>query len=151
MGRLLAMDKPVILATMYFVYGSNARFGVRSKTTFDAVLAGERTSTTRFPHWPGYRRWEFLRKGQIVRFFDTKEMDKRCVDVVVTHVAPINLRSCSDMGLEEWSKAEGWSPKFGRDLGIMHGPGTWIRFEPRLCEVNLSDQVTDDFKKVAHK
>jgi hypothetical protein len=46
----------MLKATMYFSYGRDARSGLKSTTTFDAILAGERSSTTRFPSWPGYER-----------------------------------------------------------------------------------------------
>jgi len=39
----------MLKAAMYFSYGRGARSGLNSKTPFDTILAGERTSTTRFP------------------------------------------------------------------------------------------------------
>jgi hypothetical protein len=49
-------DEEMLRASMYFSYGRDARSDVCSKTTFNAVLAGERSLTTRFPVWPGYER-----------------------------------------------------------------------------------------------
>lgn len=117
-----------IKASMYFAYGRDAREGIRSRTTFDAILAGERTSTTRFPAWPGYQRWTQLKAGERVRFYADREMRGRYVDVVVDSIEPINLATCSAERLEEWSKAEGWSPAHGRATGKRMGAGLQIRY-----------------------
>src|SRR3546814_16234203 len=57
-------DKPAVQASMYFKYGRDRRAGVSSESTFDAIVAGERTSTTRFPAWGGYKRWEEMRSEE---------------------------------------------------------------------------------------
>src|SRR3546814_13639370 len=75
---------------MYFSYGRDRREGVSSASTFDAILAGERTSTTRFPAWGGYSRWEAMKPGEKVRFFEDREMRGRFVDVRVTGVEPLD-------------------------------------------------------------
>lgn len=53
----------MLKATMYFFYVRDARLGLNSKRRFDAILAGERSSTTRFPAWPGYERRRKLKVG----------------------------------------------------------------------------------------
>ncbi|QAY80334.1 hypothetical protein [Sphingosinicella sp. BN140058] len=115
---------------MYFAYRGDARRDIRSLTTFEAILAGERTSTTRYPDWPGYGRWERLQPGEHVRFFEDRHMTGRFVDVVVDSIEPINLATCPAERLEAWSKAEGWSPAYGRRSGRQHGPGLQIRYRP---------------------
>lgn len=120
--------RPIISASMYFAYNGESRPEIRSRTTFDAILAGERTSTTRFPAWPGYARWTKLQPGDVVRFYDDRAMRGRWLDVVVESIEPINLATCSAERLEAWSKAEGWSVAHGRQIGVRHGEGLQIRY-----------------------
>src|SRR3546814_17593324 len=75
---------------MYFKYGRDRRAGVSSESTFDAIVAGERTSTTRFPAWGGYKRWEEMKPGENVRFYEDREMKGRFVDVRVKNVEPMD-------------------------------------------------------------
>lgn len=147
---------PEIKASMYFAFGRSKREGVSSTTTFDAILAGERTSTTRFPAWGGYSRWEAMKPGETVRFFEDKEMRGRYVDVRVTGVEPIDLKNCSRDRLEDWSKSEGWSTDAGRGYGEKYGPGVQIRYEPVpgqeiLKERGRSDDQQLDFLAAAHQ
>ncbi|WP_152568965.1 hypothetical protein [Microvirga sp. BSC39] len=58
----------MLKVTMHFSYGRDAWSGLNSKATFDAILAGERSSTTRFPSWPGYERWKALKVDDHVAF-----------------------------------------------------------------------------------
>src|SRR3546814_2032 len=115
-------DKPAVQASMYFKYGRDRRTGVSSESTFDAIVSGERTSTTRFPAWGGYKRWEEMKPGETVRFYEDREMKGRFVDVRVKNVEPIDLAKCGDERLEAWSKAEGRSEErsVGKGWG---GPG----------------------------
>lgn len=128
---------PVMHASMYFAYGNEKRPEVRSKTTFDAILAGERTSTTRFPQWPGYQRWIAIRTGDIVRFYADKQMLGRHVDVEILAASFINLAECSAEDLEAWSLAEGWAPEYGRSIGHRHGLGLWINYR-RLEQTSVT-------------
>jgi hypothetical protein len=119
----------MIKASMYFAFGRDACPGLRSRTTFEAILAGERTSTTRFPAWPGYERWKGLKAGDRVRFFEDREMRGRFVDVVVTETPKeIDLAGCSPAEIAEWSLAEGWSETAGRGYGRKYGPGLQLRY-----------------------
>jgi hypothetical protein len=121
----------MLKATMYFSYGRDARSSLKSKTTFDAILAGERSSTTRFPSWPGYQRWKGLMVGDQVRFYADRDMKGRYVDVTVTEVPKvIDLAKCSEADLAAWSEAEGWSQSAGRRYGGQYGPGLQIRYRP---------------------
>ena len=116
--------------SMYFSYGRSRREGVQAASTFEAILSGERTSTTRFDNWQGSDRWGRLKPGAVVRMFEDKEMKGRHVDVRVTGVERIDLAQCSDARMEEWSKAEGWSTTAGRDYGAKNQPGWQVRYEP---------------------
>lgn len=125
-----ASPEPQMRGTMYFSYGASRRRGVSAATTFEGILSGERTSTTRFDTWRGSDRWGDLKAGAVVRFFEDKEMNGRFVDVRVTGVDRIDLAKCSEQRLEEWSKAEGWSPQAGRNFGNKDGAGWQVRYEP---------------------
>lgn len=115
-------------ASMYFAYGRDARPGLRSRTTFEAVLAGERTSTTRFPQWPGHARWTTLQPGDVIRFYADRAMTGRWVDVEVESVSTIDLSTCGDKELEAWSASEGWSASAGRSFGRRYGRGLQVRY-----------------------
>lgn len=123
-------SEPQFRASMYFSYGRSRRPGVESESTFDAIVAGERTSTTRFPQWGNYDSWSNMKAGDVVRFYEDKEMRGRHVDVRVTGVKEIDLKHCSPERLEEWSKVEGWSKEAGRNFGQRYGIGAQIGYEP---------------------
>jgi hypothetical protein len=118
-----------IEAGLWFSYGTSKRPEVTSRTTFDAVLRGERNSTTRFAAWPGHEAWKRVAPGELVRFSERKDRTGRTLVVRVTSVSPIDLRTCDEAALETWSVAEGWSREHGRDRGAALGPGLWIRHE----------------------
>lgn len=116
-------------ASMYFAYGRDARPGLRTRTTFEAILAGERTSTTRFPAWPGHERWARVKPGDRVRFYEDREMRGRFVDCIVTDPPrPIDLAECDAPSLAAWSQAEGWSEAAGRGYGRRYGVGLQVRY-----------------------
>ncbi len=117
-------------ATMYFDYNRDRRPGVQSTSTFDAILDAERTSTTRFPQWGNIQKWENLKEGDKVRFFDDKEMRGRSVVVTVGEVKKVDFRTMSDQQKDEWSKAEGWSKEHATALGNRYGAGVQIRYRP---------------------
>jgi hypothetical protein len=121
----------MLISGMYFSYGRDARPGMRTSTTFDAILAGERTSTTRFASWPQFSAYRDLKVGDRLRFFADRSMKGRSVDVVVTELPrEIDLARCSQAELEAWSAAEGWSASSGRGYGRRYGVGVQIRYRP---------------------
>ena len=121
--------EPQMRASMYFSYGRDRRPGVEAASTFEAILSGERTSTTRFDSWNGSDRWGRLGAGAVVRMFEDKEMKGRFVDVRIASVERLDLGRASPERLEEWSKAEGWSVEHGRAIGSRGG--AWqVRYEP---------------------
>lgn len=122
------LPEPAMKASMYFNFGAQRRDGVESSSTFEAINAGERTSTTRFPAWGSIDRWENLQKGSVVRFYEDKEMRGRSVDVVVTGTSRIDLSKASGEEIRAWSQAEGWSESAGRDFGRKYGEGVQVRY-----------------------
>ena len=115
-------------ASMYFSFGWEARPDVKSSTTFDAILEGERTSTTRFDKWKGSDRWGQLRKGDLVRFYEDREMKGKSVVVKVDSVERIDMRTLDDRQREDWSKAEGWSVLHAKKSAERYGAGFQIRY-----------------------
>jgi alkylated DNA repair dioxygenase AlkB len=89
---------------MTFAYDKNKRSDVKSTTTFDAILAGERTATTRYSDNKAFNYWKEAKVGDIITW---DSGDGRTVDVVVTKaLAPL---VGSGKTAEQWSKLEGWS------------------------------------------
>jgi len=114
-------------AGLWFRYGRQKRPGVTAASTFEAVLAGERSSTTRFLCW--HAMWAAVRHGDLVRFHEEQGNSGRCLVVRVLGTRPIDLLHCSGAELEEWSRCEGWAVAKGRALGAELGPALWIRHE----------------------
>jgi len=136
--------------SMYFKYEGKARPEIKSASTFDAILAGERTGTTRFPDWykwnPAlYEQLKQIPPGTELKFFDTPKMtnDSR---VVTVRTVPTKRSKSLGLGgsaheltyqdlvdnpqwLELWSKREGWSPSEGLNFFRKYGKGTQIPFE----------------------
>jgi alkylated DNA repair dioxygenase AlkB len=89
---------------MEYPYDKNKRLDVKSTTTFDATLAGERTATTRYSDHKAFKYWKNAKVGDIITW---DSGDGRTVDVVVTKaLAPL---VGSGKNAEQWSKLEGWS------------------------------------------
>ncbi len=122
------LPEPSIKASMYFPFGNQRRDDVKSETTFEAIKAGERTSTTRFDAWGSQDRWEKLPRGAVARFYSDKEMRGPSVDVVVLETKRVDMGRMSDAEMRDWSKAEGWTEQAGRDFGRKYGAGVQIRY-----------------------
>lgn len=137
-------ERPKLNGQMYFPYGNGRREGVQAKTTFEAILSGERTSTTRFDNWSSSAKWGALEKGDLVRMYEDKTMDGRFVDVRVTGVERIDLAQASPARMEEWSKAEGWSVEAGREYGAKNRPGWQVRYEPVPGQAILKERERGD-------
>lgn len=143
----MSYQKPM---SMYFKYDGKARPEIKSASTFDAILAGERTGTTRFPDWykwnPAlYDQLKQIPPGTELKFFDTPKMtnDSR---VVTVKTVPTKRSKSLGLGgsahelsyqdlvdnpqwLELWSKREGWLPSEGLNFFRKYGKGTQIPFE----------------------
>lgn len=112
-------------ATMYFRYGQQKRPGVVADTTFDAILNGERTSTTRFDTWKGSEKWRAAVPGDTIKFYADADFSGRSVIVTITKVIRINLSEFTEEQYDEWSRLEGWSVKHAKSLMAL-GPATQI-------------------------
>ena len=104
-----------IEAGLWFRYGRQRRDGVTADSTFEAVLRGERVSTTRFERWPGHARWREVRPGDLVRFFEEEGRGGRSLIVRILSVEPIDLWSCGGGNLPE--PAGGGPPPPGPAVG----------------------------------
>lgn len=89
---------------MTFVYGNQKRSDVTSSNTFDAILAGERTATTRYESDGNLDYWKNAKVGDIITW---KSAAGRTVDVVVTKA--LHPLAGSGKTPEIWSKLEGWA------------------------------------------
>lgn len=136
--------------SMYFKFDGKARPEIKSASTFDAILAGERTGTTRFPDWykwnPAlYDQLKQIPPGTELKFFDTEKMSNNS-RVVTVKTVPSKLSAMrggagstyeltrqdmidSPQWLERWSQREGWSPSEGMSFFNKYGRGTQIPFE----------------------
>lgn len=117
-------------ASMYFSFALDGRPDVKSESTFDAILEGERTSTTRYDKWKGSDDWKDM-AGKLARFYEDREMKGRSVVVRVDSVRRIDMREFSEKEKEEWSKAEGWAPhRVAAAIRAGHPTGWQIRYTP---------------------
>lgn len=92
---------------MTYSYGNNKRADVTADTTFDAILNGERTATTRYTSDGNLDYWKQAKVGDIITW---DSGDGRTVNVEVTKaLAPLKG---SGKTAEEWSKLEGWSKEY---------------------------------------
>jgi uncharacterized protein YqfB (UPF0267 family) len=90
---------------MTYPYRNNKRADVVSETTFDAVVNGERTATTRYESQGNMDYWKQAKVGDIITFKD--KTFSNTVDVVVTkEFQPLKG---SGKTPEQWSKLEGWN------------------------------------------
>lgn len=130
-GRdLLRLGKPVLEAGMYFSFNGRQRPEVAAQTTFDAILSGDRTATTRFDTWPGTERWREVSPGDVIRFFSEKGNRGRSVDVVITGRHDVDLGKMADHQLERWSQLEGWSPEAAKRDFASAGRGIQLTYVP---------------------
>ena len=98
---------PTKTGQMTFSYGTNKRSDVKSNTTLEAIINGERTATTRYSTDGHIDYWKDLKVGDIVAF--TSADRKTTVYVKITK--PLTKLD-SSTNAEEWSKKEGWSVEY---------------------------------------
>lgn len=113
-----ACDDTVLFdAGMYYAYGKRGRQGLSAKTCFEAILSGERTSTTRFEKdSPSqFRRWASVRPGDRVRVWSGKwdplksSFSGESAVIEITHLpARLRLERISPEGALRWEATEGW-------------------------------------------
>lgn len=93
-------------AQMVYDYNGMSRPEVKSKSTFDAILNGERSATTRYASQGHLDDWKSLKVGDFVSF---RSNDVRKLYVRITKEATTLTK---DTDAEEWSKKEGWSTEY---------------------------------------
>lgn len=115
-----------------FPAGDYRRPGLNSLTTWDAIIAGERTATTRL--YNNYRRWPWvwqeilqLRPGQQVVF------TKKELEMIVEVTAPPQVVTLENAA--QWSKLEGWNEEFLAMLLAKDHPGNARQFQFRFVEL----------------
>ncbi len=145
-------QKPVLVSSMYFSYDGHQRAGVTAKTTFDAILLGQRTSTTRFRKWGGTDKWAAKEAGTLVRF----HADKLCksdeyVDVVITAVENIDLRWCAPADRERWSRCEGWTESQGQTFGMRNGNAVWVHYKLLTMSPGAEKRLERAKAQIAHE
>ncbi|RLD00701.1 MAG: hypothetical protein DRI46_06825 [Chloroflexi bacterium] len=129
-------------ATMYFAYGKDRKSSVKANTTFEAILSGERTSTTRKKgSWA-----DKVKKGDILEFWSGNRVGSGdSVRVVATADAKtINLSEMSPQEIDAWATAEGWSVRAAVKFAnsFLKGNTTQVRYRLE----NESDIVSTDRK-----
>ena len=98
---------PVKTGRMTFSYGKGKRADVKSDTTIEAIINGERTATTRYSTDGHIEYWKNLKIGDIVAFTSSDKETK----VYVKITKPLTKLD-SSINSEEWSKKEGWSVEY---------------------------------------
>ena len=101
---------PIKTGQMTFSYGKNKRENIQSSSTFEAIINGERTATTRYTTDGNIDYWKGLKVGDIVAF---KSAGNKGV-VYVRITKPFTKLNTST-NAEEWSKKEGWSVDYYND------------------------------------
>lgn len=148
------VEKPTnkLIGKMSFTYGNDKRSDVTATTTFDAILSGERTATTRYESNGNIDYWKKAKVGDIITW---ESEDGRRVDVEVTK--ELHPLKGSGKTPEQWSKLEGWSKEYFE-----------IKVRPRIDEAwqmeyklakptqvakradqELRDQITKELPSVA--
>jgi hypothetical protein len=135
--------------TMYFSYNGLQRPEVLARTTFDAIIAGQRTATTRFPEDANADYWFDTEEGDIITWWSGNKVGEgRSVTVQVTSVVPVDFTQMSDQELENWSKLEGWSLGYAKNkrTANIRNKGIQIRYRilPGDQAKTLTGPKTDD-------
>lgn len=103
-------------ATMFKSYFNHKRPGMKWNTTFEAVIAGDRTSTTRFEGQGTFKTfWDKRKVGDVIQFRNTEEKtgDTEYVYVMITGVRDITAAMANDPTfVQDWSDREGWSKEY---------------------------------------
>jgi alkylated DNA repair dioxygenase AlkB len=120
---------------MTYSYGNEKRPGVIADTTFDAILSGERTATTRFEKDGNLDYWKNAKIGDIITW---RAKDGRTVDVEVTKA--LHPLVGSGKTPEMWSKLEGWSiGRFNTKVKPLISQAYQIEF--KLAQPAIQQQV----------
>lgn len=90
-------------ARMTYSYGSQGRANLRSKTTLEAIVRGERTATTRYMSDGNLATWRKMKVGDIVKFTGKDGA------TVLVRITKELVKLDENTSAEEWSEKEGWS------------------------------------------
>jgi hypothetical protein len=122
-------------ATMHFSYRGSQRPEVTSLTTFEAIIKGERTATTRYAGHAGYSSWVKTKPGDIVKFWSgTTVGSGQSLLVKIKSKKTIDFPKMSDSQIEAWSKLEGWSFKYGEKHKNFTSGNVGVQIEFELLE-----------------
>ena len=125
-----------ISGKMTFAYSGNKRPDVKADTTFDAILNGERTATTRYESDGNLNYWKGAKVGDIITW---ESADGRTVDVVVTK--ELHPLKGSGKTQEQWSKLEGWSiPYFNKNVKPKLDTAWQIEYKVVSKQESVSDK-----------
>lgn len=135
--------------TMYFNYGKNKRNDVKSNSTFEAILNGERTSTLRKPEWyknnkGQYNKLANLKPGNVITIWESDKVGQgRKVEVEITRIYKFGNETLNDEQMERLSKMEGWSVEYLKNKGYQNPNGV-INIQYKLIdnvnETNISNE-----------
>lgn len=108
------------------------RWDVQSRDTISAIIAGERTATTRYLTSEESRNfWTQVKPGEIIRFAQHRNgKETQAVFVRVKSITPVT----QDTNKEEWSKKEGWNPAYFEEFVL-----------PRLTKGEEALQIEFEF------
>lgn len=138
--------------TMFFPYHGNKRDDVTADTTFNAILKGERTATTRAIDDEAYKYWSNTKVGDIIKFWSgTAVGSGDFVNVRVTSVKPVDLAAMNEQEKEEWSKAEGWSVHYLNQLVQARKEPSGLQIQFELVDSSAEVNATTDPEDVPAK
>jgi exodeoxyribonuclease-5 len=100
--------------TMNFQYdglqtGELKQLGITN--TFDAILAGKRTATTRYINTSKktFDYWANTKVGDVIEFWSGKKVGEgKSVKVEVTRIVPVDWTQMSPEDVADWTGKEGW-------------------------------------------
>lgn len=105
-----------IKASMNFSFNEDKRPEIKSDTTFDAIVNGERTSATIYSYWKNIKKWDNCKVGGTIRFYSDRYCHDRYIDTIVIDMRHIDTSTFTDRDWEEWSKVEGWTTTKGKSF-----------------------------------
>ena len=129
--------------TMSFAYLNNGRSDISSKTTFEAILNRERTSTSIWSDNKGSSYWTDTKVGDTIKFWSDNTVGSgQSVLVKVTGVNKIDMSKMTDAELEAWSKAEGWSFEQAKGRSRMNTKNKGIQIRYELLDPASGNAIT---------
>ncbi len=136
---------PAASGNMAFDYNGNQREDIKSKSTIEAIINGERTATTRYDSDGHIDYWKNLKIGDIIEF-------KRGNTKVYVKVTKPLTRLDSNANAETWSKKEGWSVDYFNSKVKPRLNESW-QIEYEFVDTNgektiTNNQIVESIKKL---